>query len=234
MERASSPSGSAIANEIGGTFKISGNRALMAKRNGGRSASGQPLPTVIAAWGDNIHTYDIAPILGRPRFKKTRARFYDQKAAKWKEVIAEVQDEGIEAQITRRHTSADQAEADHHTKNDKASTERNKGEGDRRHRRQRRAKPEGTCIVSGCRPGIDGTYRIETVEHSLSRSGGWTTSLSLKQPAGDAGSDDRQATAPFDADYFHEAAIVEVDVRSFSTMSGTLTIKPTLVACAVN
>jgi phage protein D len=53
------------------------------------------------------------------------------------------------------------------------------------------AQPEGTCIVAGVRPGIDGAYKIEGVDHTLSRGGGFETKLDLKHPDGEAGSDSR-------------------------------------------
>jgi len=53
------------------------------------------------------------------------------------------------------------------------------------------AQPEGTCIVAGVRPGIDGAYKIEGVDHTLSRSAGFETKLELKHPDGAAGSDSR-------------------------------------------
>ena len=48
------------------------------------------------------------------------------------------------------------------------------------------AIPDGLCIVTGARPGVDGSWRIESVTHSYSRGGGFVTQLSLKQP-GSAG-----------------------------------------------
>ena len=50
------------------------------------------------------------------------------------------------------------------------------------------AIPDGLCIVTGARPGVDGPWRIESVTHSYSRGGGFITQLSLKQPgSGGAG-----------------------------------------------
>ncbi len=42
------------------------------------------------------------------------------------------------------------------------------------------AIPDGLCIVTGARAGIDGPWRIETVTHSYLRGGGFVTTLDLK------------------------------------------------------
>jgi phage protein D len=55
------------------------------------------------------------------------------------------------------------------------------------------AQPEGSCTVVGARPGIDGSYKIESVTHKLDRSKGYETTLELKHPEGDVGSDSREA-----------------------------------------
>jgi len=53
------------------------------------------------------------------------------------------------------------------------------------------AEPEALCNISGIRPGIDGSYRIAAVTHNLSKGGGFTTELDLKQPQNGAGVDKR-------------------------------------------
>ncbi|NKC02412.1 hypothetical protein HED55_00425 [Ochrobactrum haematophilum] len=53
--------GERLAREVGGTFKISNDVAILAKRNGGKSASGKPLAVINAAYGDNLIAWDIAP-----------------------------------------------------------------------------------------------------------------------------------------------------------------------------
>jgi hypothetical protein len=52
------------------------------------------------------------------------------------------------------------------------------------------AQAESPCIVA-IRPGISGTYRIASVEHSFTRQAGFLTRLELKAPDGAAGQDDR-------------------------------------------
>ena len=182
--------GERIAREVGGTFKIVGKKAILAKRNGGSSAGGASLPTVTAAWGVNLHSYDIAPILGRPVEKATRSRWYDKAKADWLETTA---DTGTEGGITikpARFSEPDEDRAGEQTMADASESDRKSGEGSVTIEGTVAAQPEGQCIVTGCRPGVDGAYRIESVDHDYSRSG-WTTSLELRQPKGEAGKDSR-------------------------------------------
>ena len=187
--------GERIAREIGGTFKISGNRAVLARRNSGQSPSGQPLPTVTAARGDNLIDWEISPKLGRARYRETMARWYDRDDAQWRDIRVQVPIEGAQASATRRHAAPNRDEAQRNAESDSADADKNKGGGRVTINGNVAAKPEGTCIVAGTRPGIDGSYRIEGVEHSFSRSGGFTTRLDLKQPSGAAGKDGRGSRA---------------------------------------
>lgn len=184
--------GERIAREIGGTFKVQGDKAILAKKSGGKSVSGKTLPTVTAAWGDNLINWDIAPVLGRPQFGKVRARFYDRKDATWKDTEVTVENTDATAKLTRRAVSADEDEAKAGAKNDKTDSEDKKGGGSVAIDGTVQAKPEGTCLVVGARPGIDGEYKIESVDHTLDRSG-WETKLELKKPSDSAGKDTRKA-----------------------------------------
>ena len=185
--------GHRIAREVGGTFKIVGNTAIMVRRNGGLSASGGTLSTVRAIWRDNLINWDISPVLSRPRFKEARARWYDKTKAQWKEKTVDIEIPGASsgATHTNRYVRADQDEAQHSDENNKRSSERESGSGSVTILGEPAAQPEGVCIVAGTRPGIDGGYRIDSVQHELTRSGGFETKLGLKQPQGDAGSDSR-------------------------------------------
>jgi Phage protein D len=180
-----------IAREVGGTFKVANGIAILAKRNGGTSASGAALPTVRAVYGDNLISWDIAPVIGRPRYKKAKARWYDTKTATWKTEEVEIADPDAKAEFVNRFTAPDQEEAREHAESRKADSERGKGGGSITIDGNADAAPEGTVILVGARPGIDGTYRIDSVNHDFSRSSGWTTRLDIKQPQGEAGKDSR-------------------------------------------
>lgn len=183
--------GERIAREVGGTFKVSGSRALLVERNGGQSPSGALLPTIYATWGVNLHDWNITPYVGRPRFKQTRARYYDQDEAKWKEVRAEIELPDAEADGTSRFAEPDASLADQKTRSDKTASERRSGEGTITIEGNTDAQPEGSVVVAGTRPGIDGSYLIDGVDHSYSRSSGFTTRIPVKRPQGDAGKDER-------------------------------------------
>lgn len=175
--------GERLSREIGGNFRIKGDRAEMSLRNGAYTTF------VVAEWGRNLHTWDISPALGRPAFDDAGARWYDRKEAVWKDTSASV-DTDVAAKHWPRYTNANEDEAKQRTKSDKATSERDAGEGSVTIEGDPAAIPDGLCQVVGARPGVDGTYRIDSVQHAYSRSG-FVTTLSLKQPQDGAGTDSR-------------------------------------------
>lgn len=190
--------GQKIAREIGGTFKIRGDQAVLAKRGQGMSATGQALPTVVGVApppGEktgNVINWDIAPITGRAKYAKTKARYFDRPSASFKEIEIETE---IEADATgeARTTVADEDQAKGVAEGRKTESERDGGAGSVDLDLEVLAQAEGTFILTGSREGVDGTYRIAGVTHKATRSGGATTSLELKQPSGSAGKDERKA-----------------------------------------
>jgi hypothetical protein len=186
--------GRRIATEVGAEFKIAGNKAIMYPKNSGQSVSGMQMPTVIAAVGGDLIEWDVSPMYARPRYAKARVRYYDTNAAKWKEKSVEITPQGAtsDAIHTHRQTRADEDEAGSAADENKRSSERERGGGSITIFGNPFAKPEGTCTLMGTRPGIDGSYKIDLVEHTLSRGAGYETRLDLKHPEGDVGSDDRE------------------------------------------
>jgi phage protein D len=185
--------GHRIAREVGGQFKIRGNRAILYEKNAGLSLSGAALSSVTAMRGDNLINWDISPVYARPRFETARARYYDAKEAKWLEQTVQISQQAPSSNATHTHRQvrADKDEATDAAGDNQKSSERERGGGSVTILGNAMAQPEGTCIVAGIRPGIDGNYKIEGVDHTLSRSAGFETKLELKHPAGRAGSDSR-------------------------------------------
>lgn len=182
-----------IAREVGGTFKVQGSAGIMVKRSGGRSASGSALPAFQAKDGVNLIGWDIAPTLGRPRFKKVKVRHYDKKTAVTKTETVDIGDDETDAEYTTRYSSADEDEAKALAGSAKTESERTRGGGTVTVNGSADPQPECEVVISGARPGIDGSYRIETVTHTFSTGAGWTTQLDLKQPHGSAGKDKRKS-----------------------------------------
>lgn len=185
--------GQRIAREVGGQFKIAGNKAIMYDRNSGQSVSGMSMASVSAIRGQNLLQWDISPAYARPRFSQARARYYDPKKAKWLQKMIEIPQQGPDSEAihTHRQTRADEDEAGGSAKDNQKSSESERGDGSVTIIGNPAAKPEGTCIVVGARPGIDGSYKIDGVEHSLSRGQGYQTKLELKRPEGSVGTDSR-------------------------------------------
>jgi len=183
--------GQRLAREVGGSFKVVGDRAMLVKRNGGVSASGRPLAGVTARFGDNLLDWDLAPFVSRPRHRRARARHYDRQTARLREQSAEIDDESTDADMIVRYTAADQASAGDQANASAGEISRAGGSGTISMECDTSAMPEAICTVVGTRDGIDGDYRIDAVEHQVDKSEGSTTRLELGQPHGKAGKDRR-------------------------------------------
>jgi Bacteriophage probable baseplate hub protein len=185
--------GERIAQELGGVFKIKGKQAILADKTGG-SISGAALAIVTATWGGNLISWDMTPRMGRMEYSAMGARWYDLAKAKWNREKESVKnaDDGAGAEHNDRFSRADKDEAKGKAKNHAKDSEKEKGGGSAVIDGTASAIPGGTCVIAGARPGIDGPWRIEEVQHEFSRSG-WTTSLTLKMPGEGTGSDSRGA-----------------------------------------
>lgn len=177
--------GERLARAVGGSFRVTGSKVIMAKRAGGYTAS------VTAAAGKNLHEWQITPKVGRGRYKGTAARAYDRKTAKEIVVNSTTDVDLTDADFIRREMFSDEDEAQRAADADAAAARETAGSGSVTIEGTTEAIPDGLCVLVGARPGVDGTYRIKTVTHSYSRGDGWKTSLELAEPQGTAGTDTR-------------------------------------------
>lgn len=193
--------GERLARKYGGTFKIRGDQAVFAKRGGGQSPGGLALGVTEAVFGQNLISWAITPKDPRRKFSAGRARWFDRPSASFKESDLDFGNQDLDALHLVRTLAADEGEAEAVLEARKRDGDREGGAGSVQIDLAVSAVVEGQCSVSGTRPGIDGTYLIETVKHSANRSGGATTSLDLKQPGAGAGNDTRRAGEPASAGF---------------------------------
>jgi phage protein D len=164
-----------IAREVGANFKVIGNNAYMWPIN-------TPLfgGDVSATWGVNLIDWQITVAQARDVFGKTRARHYDMKQMKWLEQFGTGGSIGGGATHTHRTTRGDEGEASNQADGNGEASNREGSSGSVLIIGNPVAQPEGICTVSGIKPGVDGGYRIDTVEHLLDRHEGYHTHLGLK------------------------------------------------------
>ncbi|MFS2324048.1 late control D family protein [Brucella sp. H1_1004] len=186
--------GEKLARELGGTFKMQGDQAVLAKQGEGKSVTGVHLPTIKGIVGVNVISWDIAPFKGRRSFTKAKVRYFDRNAAdfKSKDVEFDLDRDLPESTNVIRTTAGDESQADNVAEARKREAEREGGEGNVEMDLTVEAQAEATFDFSGARAGVDGKYRISSVRHKADRGGGSTTSLEIKQPGGTAGKDTRK------------------------------------------
>ncbi|GEP11835.1 phage late control D family protein [Methylobacterium gnaphalii] len=184
-----------LADELGATFKIRGDQAVFAARGSGAAPGGGSTPTIQAIYGVNLIESRMRPYEGRQRYAKARTRYYDRAQSKWLYKDVEIGDAPGSSQ-TLDLTGEDRPDADsseRSAKGRKTNSEREGGSGSLTISYNPDVEVEGTCLLIGVRPGVDGPYRIESWTDKINRDGGAETSLEVKQPQGDTGSDTRSA-----------------------------------------
>jgi len=183
--------GQRMARDLGATFKIIGSQAFFTPRNEGFSVSGQPLPTITGTWGDNLEGWSIEPEIAHPQFQNVITRHYDLKQAKWVEKTLGVDGVSVPADLRPLLGRGTQDEGDQQAQGISKASRREKGRGTVKIVGDYAAEPEALFVLSGARPGIDGSYRIESVSHQLNKKDGFVTSLTLRHPQDGAGTDSR-------------------------------------------
>jgi phage protein D len=183
--------GQRIAREVGGTLKIIGSRGFLSPRNEGISMSGRALTPIAAVWGDNLLDWDISPIINRPKFNQVSLSYFDRAKGERVEVDVDTGIASVDSKLRALLTVANEAQARKRGEAHGKESDREKGGGNITIIGNALAEPEAICTIVGARPGIDGSYQIDTVSHSVSKSSGFTTAIGIKQPKGGAGTDTR-------------------------------------------
>lgn len=167
--------GRRLAARIGGDFQVQDQTAIMARRGAKYSA------TITAAYGQNLHSWDISPILSRNVYATIVAPYYDRKAGKWEQVSVKTGLAG-NAEFKISPPASDKQDANRQAKAKAEDCKRASGGGQITIEGNTAAVPDATCVVRGARVGIDRAYTIVAVNHTISRSSGFTSQVSLGNP----------------------------------------------------
>ncbi|MBX3545609.1 hypothetical protein [Chelatococcus sp.] len=166
---------------LGATVKPMAGKLLAMKRGAARSAGGQVLePIVIGRRGCISYEIEVEP---RPIFGNVAAYWHDQRTGRRKAVKHATGRKGPTSTLPHPYQSEEEAKAAAESRGynlgNSSCTGRFEYPG------LPSARAEAPVIISGFGRDIDGTYTAETVEHSVTADGIFTTTISIG--AGDKG-----------------------------------------------
>lgn len=181
-----------LVGETGVGFKLAPGVAALFNPRSSRNALGEPLTEILAEWGVNLLVWRIKPYNARPNSGRTLSRWFDVMAGEWKDVRGSVMGGGPfggakgVAGIPAGFPNARVGEQN----NDSLAfmSEFNRGTGYVIINGEPQAKAGADIVVWGARPGVDGRYQMEEVEHTYTRAGGYTTRIRVKRPTNVVGS----------------------------------------------
>lgn len=173
--------GARLSEELGGTFKIMGRRALLIPRNAGLSATGRALMPIRAENGVNLERWSLTPVRSRQKWRRVRVRSWDAEKARY--VYREVEtDAGSEAEHVSAQPASNATHAGQRAEGGAAALRNDGGEGSVDITGTVRAMPGAPVDVVGTRPGFDGSYLAGNVRLRMSRGSGFTCGIDLKRP----------------------------------------------------
>lgn len=173
--------GQRLASELGFGFKIVGNTAFLTSRESIGTG-----PTVEAVWGTNLISWRIKPFSSRPQWSASKQRFFDIWQGLWKTTSKDMSG-GLPFGLTEATSSlpspAPNSQAGQQFNDGMISdSEEGRGTGWVIINGEPAAQPNGACVITGARPGVDGRYKISEAEHNYTRGGGYTSRCQLKRP----------------------------------------------------
>jgi hypothetical protein len=175
-----------LAHELGGVFRIdSGNRFVMAAP--GRAPSleaGEATTSVVAKWGDNIISWRIQLDEARSTWAGSNQQFYDTAKALWNKVAGQGTGVGGGGGGVKALPAPAPNAAVADQQNAGAMQGNTPTTGVIVINGEPLAQWEGTILIIGARPGVDGLYNIKEVEHFYSRQG-YISTLKIYRGGGD-------------------------------------------------
>jgi len=161
--------GDRVSKEVGGLFKVIGKTPVLVDAMSALSVSGKALPEVVAEAGVNLIGGTITPRLSRPAHASHKARYFDKDEGTVK--TAEAEGKRGSATTTLGPVLPDKARAERAVKAEASTAEREQSAGTIEMTDCLEATAGGTVKLIGGHPGVDGTFRIKSVENVLDEGG---------------------------------------------------------------
>lgn len=176
--------GQRLALAHGLNFEIWGRNAYLTGPD--VQANGIGGPTIEAKWGVNLISWRIKPFVARPQYKQSTQRFFDIWNGSWKSVVGEIAGSfpfsNNEAIASLPGAAPNFQAGEQANEGVQQSSGKNRGTGWVIVNGEPTINRMSTIAISGARPGVDGSYRVDEAEHSYTRGGGYTTRCKLNKP----------------------------------------------------
>jgi uncharacterized protein len=175
-----------IARDRGGLSKIANNVAMIIPAAGGVNSRGQTLAIVDAVWGVNMIGWRIKPYAGRPQYGEAQSRFFKLFDGEWDKATQAIGGEtpfGGASAITHAVASvANKTEGDSTNSGAEQMSNAKRGKGWVLLNGEPLCMAGSHILITGARPGVDGTYLVVESEHNYTRAGGYTTRANVQYP----------------------------------------------------
>lgn len=174
---------SRIGGKLNAAVSVKAMNLVVVVKGAGRSASGTLLDRITVAKGVNILSYSVTE-KDEPKHSEVKATYYDR-GKNTREVVKK--STGLEGpEFLIRAPYQDKKEAELAANAQAKELVRMQGDATFEIDGEPFAQAEAWAEVSGCRPRVDGLWRVTTVTHSFSASGAYTTSLACEVPSEEA------------------------------------------------
>lgn len=147
----------------------------------GYAPDGTPSGTVYARWGENLIGWNVVPFSARTAWQGAIQQFYNIQQGKWQQFSKGFSGGAWAdalAKFARPGAAPNSQVADQNNYADGQAALPNSGKGVIVINGEPSAKWNMNVVLSGARPGVDGTYFITSAEHTYSRQG-YVTNLNV-------------------------------------------------------
>lgn len=169
-----------LGEKINAAVAVKSLKLVVVEKGAGRSAGGGSLDHIIAAYGVNLISYNVSE-KDEPKHEEVEATYYDRGKNSRESVSVATGMDGPKYLLRAPFQERDEAERAAKAK--AKELVRAQADGTFVIDGSPFAQAEAYASVSGCRPRVDGLWRVKSATHSFSATGPYTTTLQCEVPS---------------------------------------------------